>query len=372
MIVRVVIVRSRAIDPSAAKIAATLSSHGYEVALLVWDRAGTWKEDYSAGYTVVRAGLPAPYDSAWAVIMLPLWWLWETVSLLRAKPDIVHACDLDTLLPAILAKLIARSQLCYTIFDFYAANLPPRTPSALRRLVASIERGGVGFADVLFLPDEVRYAQVRGARVRNIVYVYNSPPDHHGSNTKRQAQDLSNLVLLYAGILHQSRGVRQLVSAVAELDGVMLIVAGSGPEQKFVMDAARRLPSRIRFLGHLPYPRVIEETQRADAVVAFYDPALPNTPFASPNKLFEGMMTGKPIITNSECGASRIVEREDCGVIVAYGDKAQIKEAIASLRDCPDWRRRLGANARRAYEREYGWAIMEQRLLDAYSNLRQR
>jgi glycosyltransferase involved in cell wall biosynthesis len=85
-----------------------------------------------------------------------------------------------------------------------------------------------------------------------------------------------------------------------------------------------------------------------------------------PNKLFEAMMCGVPIITNV---AHEIVNETGCGIIVEYDNVKQIKDTILKLRDDPNLRKRLGENGRNAFLEKYNWDIMEQRLYQIYEDL---
>ena len=84
------------------------------------------------------------------------------------------------------------------------------------------------------------------------------------------------------------------------------------------------------------------------------------------NKLFEAMMFGVPVITNV---AQEIVNETDCGIIVDYDNTEQIKEAIITLRDKPEIRKRLGTNGRKAFLEKYNWGLMEKKLYNIYENL---
>ena len=59
----------------------------------------------------------------------------------------------------------------------------------------------------------------------------------------------------------------------------------------------------------------------------------------------------------------------NCGLVVDANNIEEVKEAIIKLRDDPELCEELGANARKAYERRYSWAIMEQRLITLYQEL---
>jgi glycosyltransferase involved in cell wall biosynthesis len=370
----VTLTRGRAIDPAVNKVAKSLSTHGYDVKLLVWDRRNTLSAKDGAGYRTCKFGFKAPYDKLIVVFYLPIWWIYEFFFLLKDKCNVIHACDLDTLIPAIPAKLIKRVPLCYTIYDFYANNLPDGRFQVIRRLirslVARVEKFGIGFTEILFLVDEARYEEVRGARINKLAYIYNSPPDYFDANQiKKLKKAASEITVFYAGVINRARGLQFMARAVQDIDGVRLILAGAVHDEAFLKNSV--LTSRkIQYLGWLPsYEDVIKKTSEADILFRLSDPKIPKTKYESPNKLFEAMMCGKPIIVSDGSSMADIVRKESCGLVVPYGDVDAIKEAILKLKNTPKLCQRLGQNGRRAYEKRYSWRIMEQRLLDSYRQL---
>ncbi|MCL0058172.1 hypothetical protein M1O47_00570 [Dehalococcoidia bacterium] len=165
---RVTLIRGRAIDPAVNKVAEALSRNGYDVKLLVWDRQNTLRDRTNNQYKVCRFNFRAPHDKFTALLYIPIWWAYQLLFLLKDKSDVIHACDLDTLLPAIIVKIIKRKKLCYTIYDFYADNLPDgcfTLPTKfIRSLVASIEAFGLKLTDDLFLVKS-RFEQVKETRI---------------------------------------------------------------------------------------------------------------------------------------------------------------------------------------------------------------
>ncbi|UTB33116.1 MAG: hypothetical protein NKF70_02255 [Methanobacterium sp. ERen5] len=156
-------------------MAETLSKNGHKVTLLIWDRQNDFKMEKEM-YNVHKFSLKAPYDKLTALFYLPFWWIYEFYFLLSHKADVIHACDFDTLWPAIIAKSINRSKFFYIIYDFYADNLP-KLPVFIRKTIIFLEKSGISFSDTLFLVDESRYEQVKGAKIKKLVYIYNSPQD---------------------------------------------------------------------------------------------------------------------------------------------------------------------------------------------------
>jgi len=365
----VILIRSRAIDPSVYKIAEALSKNGYKAKVLIWARAKEKPEELGVCYNVSCFNMKAPYDKISVAFYLPFWWLYELFYLLTNLADIVHACDLDTLIPAIFVKKIKKFKLCYTVYDFYADNIPKSFPTFLRKAVAYVEKFGIGLCDAVFIVDPSRYKQIKGAPIKKLAILYNSPPDHVKGRLILKPKVTSNVTLFYAGIIHRSRGIVDVLRAISDLDGVKLIIAGLGPDIKIFKNLPEKLKDKVEYIGFISYEDVIKRELEADILFAFYDPNIPNNIYASPNKLFEAMMCGKPIIVNDGLTMSNIVRKENCGLIVPYGDVRRIKEAIVNLKNDPELYQRLALNARKVYQNRYSWKIMENRLINVYNEL---
>ena len=364
---KVTLVRSRAIDPAINKVAKALSQKGYNAKLLVWDRNSNKQAGICNGIIIRKFGFRAPHDKPIVMFYLPIWWIYEFIFLIKDDATVIHVCDLDTLIPAIFVKLFKRVKLCYTIYDFYAGNLSNKFPYMFRKFVALIERFGIGFTDILFLVDECRYEQVKGAKIKDVIYIYNSPPEYYFNVKRRNLSTGAELNLFYAGIIHKSRGLEYIIKAIRNIN-CRIAIAGTGEVKDLLENIPIDLKNKIQYIGQISYEEVIEKTMESDVLFAFYNPITPNNRYASPNKLFEAMMCGKPIIMNSGIAASEIVLNEKCGLIVPYGNIDEIGKAVIMLKD-PNLRKTFGENGRRAYEKRYSWDIMDKRIINAYAKL---
>ncbi len=369
---KVLLTRSRSTDPAIRKVAQALHQAGYEVTLLIWDRSGNLSPpSLESEYTIKYFHFPAPQDKMAAILYFPIWWAYEIFSIFKINPDIIHACDLDTLYPAILSKILKGQSLVYIIYDFYANNLPngrfQRMRNIIRYFVGRSEKMGIGFADLLILADESRYQEIRGAKVKNLIYLYNTPEDLDRQKTSSYTETpKKEKILFYAGIINSIRGVRDVIIAIEEIEDIKLILAGPLID-KAMLD---KTSEKLQYIGWIPtYEELIAKTSQADILFRLSDPSHPKTKFESPNKLFEAMMCGKPIIVSDHSSMANIVRQEECGLVVPYGDIDAIKRAILTLKNDPALCKRLGENGRKAYETKYSWAIMEKRLLKAYGSL---
>ena len=374
MKLKVTLVRSRSTDAATLRVATNLSRVGYDVELIVWDRGGHFLADIEPGCRLRRFPLRVPYDRPSAVLFLPFWWAYETLALLAHNADIIHACDLDTLYPAILSKFAKKAKLCYTIYDFYANNVHvqglPRVAKVLRHFIASAERLGMGFADALFIPDESRLKEIKVPRSRRVTLLYNSPEDVISATVTSKNRSDRDFHIFYAGVLAwAARGLGHMVEAVRNLEGVTLTLAGTGPDEALFEEVTREL-TNVRFVGWIPsYQEVLRREMESDLLFRFIDPNIPKSRYESPNKLFEAMMCSKPIMVSDGGRMADLVIAEECGLVVRFGDVIGIRNAIVKLRDDPALRAQLGKNGRRAYEQRYNGDEMTRRLLAAYKDL---
>jgi glycosyltransferase involved in cell wall biosynthesis len=369
---KVLIIRSRYTDPAIRKVAESLSHAGYEVTLLIWDRNGkrTLSEEKTE-YKIDYFQLQAPQDTPLAVLFLPFWWVYEFLYLFKLKPDIIHACDLDTQYPAIIAKIVNNKSLVYMIYDFYANNLPSGSFKVIRKclqfLIAFIEKRGIYFSDLLILVDESRIDEVQGARIKNLVYIYNSPQKCIFEENEKKFENSNLFTIFYGGRLTKGRGIEHMIQAVSGLDGVQLYLGGELID-KDILRGCDNL--KIRYIGWIPtYSELMEYTSDSDILFRFSDPNHPKTKYESPNKLFEAMLCGKAIIVSDNSSMANIVRKENCGIVIEYGNVEDIKKAIISLKSNPDLRQTFSKNARSAYEQRYSWSIMEKRLIESYKKI---
>lgn len=411
MAVRVIICRSNPIapDPRVEKIARTLDRFGFEVTLLGWDRTGTLPEIEQWGgergntnlagaegnpkvIQVYRLPLVAPFGHGLG--NLPNLLRWQ-VRLLRwlinrqVDFDLIHACDFDTILPALFLKIFYSKKVIYDIFDFYADHLRS-TPEWIKNSIRFIDRKAIRLADGLILADESRWSQITGTPIagpdyklsRRSAVIYNSPslddlqiaqkstslldpdlekvPERHSGNHPSE-----KLRLAYIGLLQRERGLIEMINVLKKHPEWTLDIAGFGGDEGMLVEMVETMPN-VHWYGRIPYDQALLLSQTADVLFATYDPAIPNHRYSSPNKVFEAMLLAKPIIVAYQTNMDQIVTRADCGIVVKYGDVALLEEALIRLQNDPDLRVRLGENGFRAYQTTYSWQEMENRLLNLY------
>jgi glycosyltransferase involved in cell wall biosynthesis len=368
MAVRVVLVRSKSpagIEPRIAKEATSLARAGYDVHAILWDRERAFpREETRDGIRIHRVSLRAPEGRPSLVLRIPGWWTRLVLRILRLRPDVVHAVDFDTVIPAYLAARIRGARLVYDVFDFYADMVTAPIPPRVRKLLARGERRMLARADAVIVPDLRRSEQFGGARPKRLVEIMNVPEDRGLPATN---EDPEGFVVFYGGMIATDRGLKDLVAACEDV-GAKLIVAGHGPDEAELLGGIESSHAAA-YLGTISYQEVLEQTAACQAVAALYDPSIPNNKFAAPNKLFEAMMFAKPVLASEGTLAADIVREVGCGIVVRYGDRADLNRALETLMLAPEEAKAMGTRGRAAFESRYNWKAMEPRLLALYGDM---
>jgi len=354
-------------DPRVERAAQALVAAGFGVTIMAWDRG--WKlpvTEERDGFRLVRLRVPAAFGQG--LRNLPGLLRWQAALLgwlLRNRHyyEILHACDLDTALPCLLAARVGRKRLVFDIFDNYADAF---RVGPLRELVRWLEAQVAARADAVIIADDVRRDRIGEVRPKRLAVIYNSPPDLQPELKSNRESD--RFKIAYVGLLDVSRGLFTLLDVVARRPEWDLDLAGFGADEERILARARSLPN-VRFHGRVDYRTALRLMAAADVLVATYDPAVPNHRYASPNKLFESMMLGKPIVVARGTHVDDLVEKHRCGLVVPYGDERALAAALDRLVADPSFRQALGQAGRQAYEAFYSWDRMRARLVNLYRDL---
>lgn len=372
---RVLFLRSNPIapDPRVEKEATSLAKSGYRVMLLGWDRTASFplKEAKDFG-TIFRIRARAYFGKGlrnlpsllkWQVFLLL--WLWRH----RQEFDVIHACDFDTVLPALVIARLFRKKLVYDIFDFYADMLR-NTPNFLKRIIRKIDLWVINKADAVILADAARQEQIRGSTLKRLEVIYNSPVKPDNLQDQEEVADKNyRLRIAYVGLLQVERGLLEMLKVVGQHPDWHLDLAGFGGDEPLILSAASEL-SNVTFHGRVPYETALQLMAKADVLFATYDPRIPNHRYSSPNKVFEAMMLGKPIIVARGMGTDRLVEKYNLGFVVEYGNILELEQALSTV---ARWtiiqKKQFALRAREVFTTYFSWDKMEERLLKVYEKL---
>jgi glycosyltransferase involved in cell wall biosynthesis len=342
----------------------------YSIIGLGWNRGSTTYEFANDEGSLQLFNLNAPYGyERYGTLRLaayfPIFWMWIFIKLCVHRPKSIHACDLATILPCYIYKVLFRRKLIFDVLDRYGMTYVPKDRNVffktLRSLVNSLEEIFAKNSDVLIAVSDKIFLTFR-KKPRNCVTIMNCPEDHLINKSRLKTNGFN---LLFTGAIRPGRGLETISDIVMNMKDTELIVTGVTKDRK-LQNKIAGIP-HIKYYGFLDRNKLLDLEASTDVMIALYDLNLQNQyEYGMANKVLEAMMCGLPIITNI---SHDIVNDTKCGLIVEYGNVQQIKKAIITLRDNPELRRLLGKNGRKAYVEKYNWTKMEEKLLKTYDVL---
>ncbi|WP_344703201.1 glycosyltransferase family 4 protein [Halomonas cibimaris] len=174
----------------------------------------------------------------------------------------------------------------------------------------------------------------------------------------------------YVGGIGRLRGILQVVQAMGFVGSdTRLQLAGKFSDVSAELAAkADEGWKQVDALGFVNREGVCDLLTTSIAGVVTFLPS-PNHTDAQPNKMFEYMSAGVPVIASNFPLWKGIIEDNQCGLCVDPLVPQAIADAIGYLVSHPEEAEQMGRNGQRAVQERYNWAIEEQKLLDLYQSL---
>lgn len=371
---RIIITRSNPVDPDSRveKEANSLVKAGYDVTLIVWDRNSDYKIKYDVKQLSdcevkrIRFGSKAEYGAGFKSLVPYLKfqvrlfkWLFQN----RKEYDLCHFCDFDTAFTGSIAARLLHKKYIFDLFDYLSTN----ADTLFRKIVKYFEDGIINHADASIICTEKRKEQIKDSHPKRLVIIHNSPDEIELGSLKVKGNP-NKVKIVYVGILQQKqRMLKELVDTISQMDNAEFHVGGFGELEDYLRKSSEKYDN-IFFYGKLPYKDTLSLEQQCDIVTAIYNPIVGNSLYAAPNKFYEGLMFGKPLIMVKGTGMSEVVGEQGFGVLIDCNEqslKNGLGQLIGRSKEWLDIQTRMS----NMYHEMYSWRIMEKRLTELYSEL---
>ena len=311
------------------------------------------------------------------------WGAWRRRVLREVAPaDIWHAHDLNTLPLAVRCAERHGGQVVYDSHEIFTeAGATAQLPAPALAYLKFLERRWArGAAAVVTVNQSV--AKVIGSALgdRDVAVVHNCatiPPRRR--SPLRAALSLADdrPIVLFHGSLSPGRGLRTLVEAFDDerLGDARLVFMGYGvlrPEIQ-ALAANARAAKRIYFIPPVPPADVTRWVAGSDVVAMPLEPLTLNLRLATPNKLWEAIAAGVPVVGPDFEQFRRIVHggpHGRLGVLFSEHSPGAIASAMHELLVMPrDERQAIRARCRRAAASRWNWSAEARTLIGLYANL---
>lgn len=321
-------------DMRVMKQASLLAEMGFEVTL-IGRKIG--QDPVMTMLSVKTIRLPVPFRRG------PLMYLSYNVmlmlQLLFRKADIFVSNDLDTLLPCFAASRLRSKPLVYDAHEYFTGQygLPERRLK--HRAWKRLEKWLLPRVRHMMTVSESIAALYKKEYGIDPVVIRNVAPmtDHIMPADRGGVVDRGDeLLVVYQGAgINPGRGTDELIEAMASLDGITLLIIGSGDIIGDVRRSVseRGLENRVKFVPRMPWEQMMSYTMCCDAGLSLDNDACLNQRFSLPNKLFDYIAAGIPVVVSPLPEVSAVVNSYRCGIILRQMTPEAISEALISLRD---------------------------------------
>jgi glycosyltransferase involved in cell wall biosynthesis len=364
-------------DPRVRQEALALIAMGCRLRLLAWDRDGKGPaSERMEGVEVERIFLKSTHgrgaSQIFFYVLLYLRMLWRAW---KIRFDVIHCHDLDTLPAGFILGKLKRKPVVYDAHESFADMLEGKIHPAIGHGLVRLENFLIRRIALLIAVGEKlrRHFEQRGARRAVVVGNWKRLEDYSRSDQQnrelRRRLGIPDDALAVACItqLLPDRKIEELLAAADECKDVYVIIGGKGTLRGLVEQRAKANP-RIIYTGFVRAQDIPAYTCASDVVYYGFDPANPNARFSAPNKLFEALAAGRPLITGDFGEIADVVCEKGCGVVLREYSVAEIVKAVTALRN-PDFRKHAACSARDAGAAAMNWEKGEEILHREYSAL---
>jgi glycosyltransferase involved in cell wall biosynthesis len=319
-------------DNRVNRICMTLKDSGYEVTLIGRKLPGS-------------PTVPAwPFASIRMNLLFkkgPLFYLFFNLRLffvlLFKKADLLYANDLDTLLPNYILSKIKNLPLIYDSHELFC-EVPELQQSPLKKKIwESLEHFIVpqlkycitvseGIADIYFKKYKVKFHVVRNIPVVSQV---------NSIKTRKELglPEDKKIILLQGAGININRGAEELMEAMLKINNVLLLIIGSGDVWEALQQKRKHLhlEDKVLLINRLPKEALMHYTVNADLGLSIDKSDNPNYYNSLPNKLFDYIHAGIPVLASRLPEIEKIIKRFNIGTFIESHDPLHIASKIADL-----------------------------------------
>ncbi|MDP2724557.1 MAG: glycosyltransferase family 4 protein [Bacteroidales bacterium] len=293
--------------------------------------------------------------------------------LLSNKADLLVSNDLDTLLPNFLASRIKRIPLVYDSHEYFTEVPELVNRPVVQKIWKSIERWIFPkLKQVFTVNDSIAGLFYKDYGIRPIV-VRNIPPksNHQILKTRKELglpEDKYILILQGAGI-NVHRGSEEMVEAMPFIENTLLLIIGGGDVVSWLKKRVLELnlSDRVIFKPRMPYSELIHYTANANAGLTLDKDSNLNYRFSLPNKLFDYIQAGIPVISSPLPEIQKIIDTYQVGCYIPDHDPMniakKINEVLANQEQMKIWKKNCSFASL-----ELNWEAEEKKVIDVYSH----
>ncbi len=263
--------------------------------------------------------------------------------LFKTHADLYIAEDFYTLpLVTIIAK-VKKSKVYYNSRELYAFLGGLRNRPYLQKLVKAIEQYFIKKVELVLTTGEMDSAFLeKFYGINNTLVIRNIPlfqkPTRKIDFRKEYGIPDNKIILLYQGVLLEGRGIPLIMRAMCQVGNSVLLVLGDGEQKHNFQKLAAELGvnDRIIFAGTIQQSELINYTAGADIGLSLIENISVSYYHALPNKLFEYIMAGLPVLSSDLPQMKKIIDDYKVGEAIDITNENNIVDSLKNWETNPE------------------------------------
>lgn len=243
--------------------------------------------------------------------------------------DLVWSVDLDTLWSGYSYSCFRKTKLVYDSHELFTEVPELANRFFVKRFWTRIEKHIFPKLKTVFTVSEP-IATYYSNKYSVPVHVLRNLPL---KKEVAHSLNLENKTILYQGSVNMNRGVEELVLAMQHIENAILMIVGDGDVLPLVQSliVKHKLTDKIQLLGKVPFEKLDELTRKATIGVSLEKGDAMSYYYALPNKVFDYIKNGVPILASELPEITRLVQNYDIGQTIKTISPEVIATSIKKL-----------------------------------------
>ena len=305
----------------------------------------------------------------------PAFWRRAYQLLCALRPDIYHAHDLDVLWPASRAARHLDVPLVYDSHEFWTEQSSLVHRPAMRAFWAVLEKRLIRRVyRTITVSDSIARALQERYRLEGITVVRNLPlfrPPLESSRIRNELGLASERpIVLYQGGFLTDNGLVEQIEAAAGFGEAAFVLIGGGPCEAALRRQVREanLEGRVFFIPRVPFQELHSYTCSADLGLCLIKGTGQSFYYSMPNKLFEYMMAGLPVLASDFPEMRQVIANAGAGEVADPGEVGAIRRGVCRILE-DEVRYRAYRQAALEAAHRFNWEREAHQLTQLYADL---
>ena len=295
---------------------------------------------------------------------------------LKVDADVYHFHDPELIIAGIKLKLRGK-KVIYDVHENYISVFLSRGKNSrfLKYILVVFYWFFERISDLLFDGIITVNEEVNSKfRRKKSIIIPNYPElsffENEDASDKKTPNGDERVIFLYLGGISVERGIKEMLKAaeIASRECRMKLVMIGRPDDEESKKYLTMKQDYFEYIPQKPYFEALSLARKADVGMITLHPT-PNHLSSSPNKLFEYMALGLPVIASDFPKWHEYLDEADCAFFVDPKNPESIGKKMIKLCKDAALRKEMGARAKKMANERYSWASIEQNIIDMYTKI---